>query len=186
MTIPEHLRFHKFREGYFPPSLKMFGLVLGIFGGVLLYKENMVGILPLLVAVFFMITQNGHEFDLQQKTYLHYFGLLHFKFGKPIDVSKAKGVILEKTTVKENMQSRFGKNFKSQVKLWQVTLKIENGQECFVLETENIKHACTVSLLFMTTLQCPAYSKFVSKERILNYQLLRKGIVKFGETTILK
>src|SRR5690606_34830724 len=96
MSIPEHLRFHKFKESYFPPSLKMFGLVLGIFGGVLLLKENLVGALPLLVAVFFMIGINGHEFDLQEKTYRHYFGILWLKFGKTINISQVKGVVMEK------------------------------------------------------------------------------------------
>lgn len=184
--VKTSIQLHQFTESYFPPNMKIFGAAIGIFGLVMIYFNQWVGVVPMLMCVGIIVMQHGHLYDLEKKTYRHYYQLLNFKFGQTINIEKADAIIVSKEIIKEKSSTSWsGTAIKTKVKLWQVTLK-HNNDELFVTETEDIKEACTSVLIFMAYFKIKAYSKKVSSNRALNYDALRKGIIMFGDTVFIK
>lgn len=179
------IKEHRFHEGYFPPALKGFGIALAAFGFVLLYMENLVGIIPVLLALFIMVSAHGFHFKLEEKTYLKYFSVLSFRFGKWKSIDNPKGILLSKKNISESAQSRFGQSLRTKVSLWEISIRTKDD-EIFFHETENIKEACSLVLLLMAAFEVFAYSKYVAEKRKLNYAALRKGMVAFGDVLIKK
>jgi len=175
------IKEHNFSESYFPPNMKIFGIAIGIFGLVMIYFEQLFGIIPMLFCIVLLITQHGYFYDFEKKRFKHYHKILNFEFGKWVNLDNPKGIIVAKEIQKEkSITSWSGTAIKMRIKMWEVTFKNGN-EEYFVIETENIKEACTSILIFMAMFKVPAYSKFIRKDRIIDYPALRKGIVKFGD-----
>lgn len=180
------IKEHDFSEPYIPPSIKVFGIAIGIFGLVLIWFEQLVGIIPMLFCIALLVTNHGYFFDFENKRFRHYFKVLNFKFGKWQAVDKPKGLLISKEIVKERSSLSFsGSSIKTKVKLWQVVI-VNGEEEFFVTESEDIKQACTSALIMMAMFKVPAYSKIIRKDRMLDYQALRRGIVKFGSTVFRK
>lgn len=180
------IKKYDFSESYFPPNIKIFGIAIGIFGLVMIYFEQLVGIIPMIFCLGIIVTQHGHYFDFQNKRYRHYIKVLSWDFGKWIDLKKPKAIVISKEIIKERSNTSWsGTAIKTRVKMWQVSFFNED-EEYFVTESENIKEACTSVLIFMAMFQVKPYSKVIRKDRVLDYAALRKGIVKFGDVVFTK
>jgi hypothetical protein len=68
----------------------MFGFVLVVIGGYLVFKSNWLGLIAVVVGLPMLFAVVGIQIDLDQKLYREFYGLLNFRFGKwqqlpPID-----------------------------------------------------------------------------------------------------
>ena len=60
------IKKHDYAESYFPPNIKIFGIAIGIFGLVMIYFEQLVGIIPMIFCLGIIVTQHGHFFDFDR------------------------------------------------------------------------------------------------------------------------
>ena len=95
------IKKHDYAESYFPPNIKIFGIAIGIFGLVMIYFEQLVGIIPIIFCLGIIVTQHGHFFDFENKKYRHYIKILSWDFGKWVDLKNPKGIVISKEIIKE-------------------------------------------------------------------------------------
>lgn len=60
----------------------MFGFLLFVLGGYLLFKSNWFGLLAILVGLPVFFAKAGIQIDFRQRLYRQYFGVAEVKFGK--------------------------------------------------------------------------------------------------------